>query len=90
MLAILLVALFAATAMASVAVLTDSAVRGRNAFRQLHAQLARLEAQPRVTIRFADAALYPELPMLRSRAVSAARQTRRPARSPAQSPRAAA
>jgi hypothetical protein len=90
MLAIFLVALFAAAALGSAAVLTDSAVRGRNAFRLLHAQLARLESEPRVTIRFADFARQPEFPMLRTRAISPARQTRHPVRSRAPSPRAAA
>jgi hypothetical protein len=87
---ILLVALFVTAALCSAAVLADSAARGRNAFRQLRGQLARLDVNPRVTVRFVDFARAPALPALRGRIVSGGRQARRPARSRAPSLHAAA
>ena len=83
MIAVLLVALFAVAALGGVAVLADSAVRGRNAFRQLRGQLARLEGEPRIGVAFIECQPEPALPALRSRAVSAPRQARRPVRTPA-------
>lgn len=90
MIAILLVALFAATAFGSAIVLADSAVRGRNAFRQLRGQLARLEHTPQVRVALIQFDSRRAFPVLRQRCVSAARPVRRPARSLALSLHAAA
>lgn len=90
MFAILLAALFVAAALGCAAVLADSAVRGRNAFRQLRGQLTRLEAAPQIRVTFAEPVRGAALPALRSRALSAGRPARRPARSPVRSLPAAA
>lgn len=50
MIAVAITALFAVAAVASLAVLADCAVRGRNAFVQLRGQLARLESEPRIGV----------------------------------------
>ena len=52
MIAILLVALFAAVAVTSVATLADAAVRGRNAFRLLRSERVSAHEDRRVTVRF--------------------------------------
>ena len=90
MFAMLLAALFVAAAIGSAVMLVDSAVRGRNAFRQLRGQLARLETAPRIRVTFAEPVREAGLPALRSRALSAPRPARRPVRSPARSLPAAA
>lgn len=90
MIAILIVAVFAAAALGSVLVIADSAVRGRNAFRQLHGRLAQFEAPAQVSIRFEEFGARPALPVLRQRALNAARPARRPVRSPLPSLHAAA
>ena len=88
--AILLIALCAAAAIGSAAVLADSAVRGRNAFRQLRGQLARLENAPRISVGFSGGMSEPALPALRARTVSAPRRALRPAGSRAPTQHAAA
>ena len=90
MVAILLAALFAAVAAGSIGVLADSAVRGRNTFRQLRGQLARLETAPRIRVIIVEPFAEAPLPALRSRGVSGQRQARRPAASRARSLPAAA
>ena len=90
MIVILLVAVFAAAVLGSALVLADSAVRGRNAFRRLRGELARLDSDRRVTVRFEHVCARPALPALRPRGLSPARPARRPARSPAPSLPAAA
>ena len=83
MIAILLAALFAAVAVASAVTLADGFVRGRNAFRLLRGDLARLDAVQRVTVRYeSDSEILP-LPPLRSLAISARRRVARPARAAA-------
>jgi hypothetical protein len=81
MIATLLVALFATVALASAASLADAAVRGRNAFRLLRGDLARIDGVRRVTVQFADVEAPARMPALRP--VSAVRSSqRRPARVP--------
>lgn len=80
MIAILLVALFATVAVASVVSLVDGVVRGRNAFRLLRGDLARLDAVQRVTVSYRDEPEALPLPPLRSLAVSARRRVARQAR----------
>ena len=77
MIATLLVALFAAIALASAATLADAAVRGRNAFRLLRGDLARIDAVREVTVRFAGEDAWKPLPVLRPVAVRGVRGTRR-------------
>lgn len=77
MIAILLVALFAAVAIASATTLADAAVRGRNAFRLLRGDLARANEQPRVTVRFEGEDQWQPLPALRPISVRGARGARR-------------
>lgn len=84
MFALLVIALFAAAALCGIVVLADSAVRSRNAFRQLHGQLARLDGTPRISVNIVPPLLGDALPALRVRAVSAPRQVRR--RAPSRAP----
>lgn len=86
--AILLVTLFAAVAFASVLTLADAAVRGRNAFRLVSGDAARMNADRRVTVTFVDSAPEQRMPALR--AISAVRSTSRRAVRPTQPLRAAA
>ena len=81
MIATLLVALFATVALASAVSLADAAVRGRNAFRLLRGDLARIDSVRRVTVRFEGVTATAPMPALRNAPVSQ-RSTRRPARSP--------
>ena len=81
MIATLLVALFATIALASAATLADAAVRGRNAFRLLRGDLARIDSLRHVTVRF-EAGETSRMPALRPAALKAARSVRRPARAP--------
>lgn len=90
MIAILLVALFAVATLGSVWVLADSAVRGRNAFRQLRGVLAGAEGPRRTSVRFEDFVRLPALPALRQRGFTAGRQARPKAASPARTLPAAA
>lgn len=83
MLALLITALFAAIALASAVALVDAAVRGRNAFRLLRGDLARIEAVRRVTLTFTGEPEALPLPPLRSLAISARRRVIRPARAAA-------
>ncbi len=93
MIAILLVALFAAVAVASALTLADAAVRGRTAVRQVRGELARCEAIRMITVTFEDfsgsAADGPRMPALRPACVSASRSSQRRT-APAQAPRRAA
>lgn len=66
MTAILLAALFATVAVASAATLADAAVRGRNAFRLLRGDAARIAAGRRITVTFVDAIHNTPLPPLRA------------------------
>lgn len=79
MLAILLVALFAAIAVASAVTLADAAVRGRNAVRLLRGELRRAGSVRRVTVSFDREPAVLPLPPLRSLAISARRRVSRPA-----------
>lgn len=90
MLAILLAVVFAAAALGGALVLADSAVRGRNAFRQLRGGPAWLDTGMGISVRFEDFGARPASPVLRQRAFSPARPVRRPVRSPARSLHAAA
>ena len=80
MIATLLVALFATIALASAVTLADAAVRGRNAFRLLRGDLARIDAVRRVTVEFADIETAQRMPALRAAPVKAGRSVARPAR----------
>lgn len=80
MLATLIIALFAAIALASAVALADAAVRGRNAFRLLRGDLARLDAVRCVTVSYQCEPEVLPLPPLRSLAISARRRVVRPAR----------
>jgi hypothetical protein len=71
----LLVALFVTATVASAATLADAAVRGRNAFRLLRGDLARLQTTRRVTVTFVD--VVAEAPAPARRAVSAVRSSPR-------------
>lgn len=82
MIAMLLLALFATVALASAVALADAAVRGRNAFRLLRGDLARIDALRRVTVRFEGEEAARQIPALRPAAISAARSVRRPVRAP--------
>lgn len=77
MIATLLVALFATVALASAISLADAAVRGRNAFRLLRGDLARIDGVRRVTVQFAGLEAPARMPALRPAAVSAARSSQR-------------
>ena len=90
MIAILIVVVSAALAIGSALVIADSVVRGRNAFRQLHAQPADCGVTVPVFISFEDWAARPALPALRPRGSATARQARRPAKSLAPTLHAAA
>ena len=76
MIATLLIALFATVAVASAVSLADAAVRGRNAFRLLRGDLARIDAVRRVTVQFADVETAQRMPALRTAPVKAGRSTR--------------
>jgi hypothetical protein len=80
MIATLLVALFATIALASAVTLADAAVRGRNAFRLLRGDLARIDTLRRVTVEFADMEAAQRMPALRAVPVKAGRSATRPAR----------
>jgi hypothetical protein len=82
MIATLLVALFATIALASAVTLADAVVRGRNAFRLLRGDLARIDSIRHVTVRFEGASAPAAMPALRPAAVSAARSARRTVRAP--------
>lgn len=92
--AILLVALFATIAAASVITLADAAVRGRNAFRLVRGDMTRINADRFVSVTFADYAESARMPALRPAGgalLTAARAShRRAVRSPASQQRAAA
>ena len=77
MIAFLLVALFAAVAVTSVATLADAAVRGRNAFRLLRSERVSADEDRRVTVRFEGEDMWQPLPALRPLAVRGARGARR-------------
>lgn len=77
MITTLLVALFATVALASVASLADAAVRGRNAFRLLRGDLARIDGLREVTVRFEGGETPARMPALRPTALSAARSSSR-------------
>jgi hypothetical protein len=77
MIATLLVALFATVALASAASLADAAVRGRNAFRLLRGDLARIDSVRKVTVRFEGEDMWQPLPVLRPVTVRGARGSRR-------------
>jgi len=76
MIASLLVALFATVALASAVSLADAAVRGRNAFRLLRGDLARIDEVRRVTVQFVGVEAPARMPALRP-AVSAVRSSQR-------------
>ncbi len=82
MIALLLAALFAALAVASAVTLADAVVRGRNAFRLLRGDLARIDAVRTVTVRFEGDHAPARMPALRPAGVSAARLSRRTLRAP--------
>jgi hypothetical protein len=82
MIASLLVALFATVALASAVTLADAAVRGRNAFRLLRGDLARIDGLRRVTVRFEGVTGGSAMPALRPAPVSAVRSSRRTVRAP--------
>lgn len=89
MIATFLLALLATVAVASVVTLVDAAVRGRNAFRLLRGDMARLDSDRRISVTFVDTAETARMPALR--AVSAVRSSpRRTARAGSQPLRAAA
>ena len=75
MIAVLSLALLATVAVASVLALADAAVRGRNAFRLLRGDMARLASDRQITVTFADVAGNSAMPVLRP--VSANRVSRR-------------
>ena len=81
MIASLLVALFATVALASAVTLADAVARGRNAFRLLRGDLARIDKQRRVTVRFEGVNGAQAMPVLRAAPVSAIRSPRRSVRS---------
>ena len=83
MIATLLVALFVTVALASAATLADAVVRGRNAFRLLRDDLARIESVRRVTVQFEGISQCNPMPALRATTISrypARRPTRQPER----------
>ncbi len=80
MIATMLLALFATVALASAATLADAVVRGRNAFRLLRGDLARIDSMRKVTVRFEGVSAVP-MPALRAASVNP-RPVRRPARQP--------
>ncbi len=83
MIATLLVALFATIAVASAVSLADAAVRGRNAFRLLRGDLARIDGVRRVTVQFETNEAPARMPALRPATVSATRSSpRRTVRAP--------
>lgn len=83
MIAILLVALFATVALASVATLADAIVRSRIALRQLRGDLVRNDLVRMVTVTM-DGGEDVRMPALRAVPVSAGRRSpRRTLRSPA-------
>jgi|GEM_PF-4430116 len=82
MIALLLATLFAALAVASAFTLADAAVRGRNAFRLLRGDLARIDAVRNVTVRIEGNNALVRMPALRPAAVSSARSSRRTQRTP--------
>ncbi len=83
MIATLLVALFATIALAGAVTLADAAVRGRNAFRLLRGDLARIDALRRVTVRFEGEEAPRGLPALRPAALTPVRVSpRRTLRAP--------
>lgn len=88
MIAILLLALF--TAVGSVLVIADGAVRGRHAFRQLHGTSRERAVQLPVSIRFEDLGARSGVPAPRQRNAATARLARHPVRWPVPSLRAAA
>jgi len=91
MIAVVLFALFAATAVASGFVIADSAARGRNAFRQLRGDLARLDREQRITRIVEEGVLRRPMPALRRPAMATpARSSRRSVRSPVPTLHAAA
>jgi hypothetical protein len=81
MIATKLVALFASVALASAATLADAVVRGRNAFRLLRGDMARIENGRQVTVCFEGLSVSAPMPALRAAAVNQ-RLVRRPARQP--------
>ena len=81
MIATMLVALFVTVALASAATLADAVVRGRNAFRLLRGDMARLESVRRVIVQFEGVGTCAPMPALRGAPVSQ-RPVRRPARQP--------
>jgi hypothetical protein len=81
MIATMLVALFATVALTSAATLADAVVRGRNAFRLLRADMARMESERLVTVYFESLSVSAPMPALRAAAVNQ-RLVRRPARQP--------
>ena len=81
MIATMLVALFAAVALASAVTLADAVVRGRNAFRLLRGDLVRIDSMRKVTVRFERVNPPAAMPALRAVAVSP-RSTRRSAQAP--------
>ena len=83
MIALLLAALFAALAVLSAVTLADAAVRGRNAFRLLRGDLARLDTGRAVTVSYDCENEILPLPPLRSLAISARRRVARPVRAAA-------
>ncbi len=79
----LLVALFATVAVASVVTLADAAARGRNAFRLLRGDLARIDGLRQVTVRLEGENALERFPALRPAAFSATRSSQhRKARAP--------
>jgi len=75
MFATFLIALLATATVASTFVIADAAVRGRNAFRLLRGDIARLQAPRRVRVTFVDAVVETRIPALRP--ISAVRSSPR-------------
>ncbi|WP_095011884.1 hypothetical protein [Tsuneonella mangrovi] len=84
--------LFAAVAIAALAVLTDGFVRGRNAWRSLQADLARLDSVYEIMVRFESGVETgcSRIPELRRVPGHAGRASRRPASAPVLGQRVAA
>jgi hypothetical protein len=82
MIATLLVAFFATLALASVVTLADAAVRGRNAFRLLRAEMGRIDDGRRVAVWFEGMEASARKPARRPVAIVTARATPRNTRAP--------
>lgn len=81
MIAILLGALFAVAALASVAAIADAAVRGRNAFRLLSGELARIDSRRQISVTIEGFRLAARTPAMRAHSLSVGRlPARRPVR----------